>query len=298
MDFRQLSYFMAIVEAGSVSRAAKNLGMTQPPVSQAVTRLERELGVQLLERTARGVTPTNAGMFLLRNGARLLSDRDRIAHTLGLMGDAVVGDLRIGVEPMVTHEFIADVLAEFLEQAPGVRVSLTDESPEAILRSLRNGELDIACVPFSPGRFADFVSDICDWRSVKQIELKLAVPYGRRFEAHTDGRGWGRWIVPYRIPAFPGMPEAVEAALFDDPDFQVLEVSTPQTALPFVAAGIGVAPTTQRLAENIPGVAIVDAPRWLAPMRATLLWRRGVEITPMMQRWIDVTYEVGTTPTS
>ena len=70
--------------------------MTQPPVSLAVAKLERELGVQLLERTPHGVSPTSAGMYLLTNGGRLLADRDRVANTLSQMGDGVVGDLRSG----------------------------------------------------------------------------------------------------------------------------------------------------------------------------------------------------------
>lgn len=109
MDFRQLEYFQAVVEAGSVSRAAKKLNLTQPPVSLAVTKLERELGVRLLERTAKGVHPTSAGLYLLANGGRLVAERDRLAETLVRMGDGVVGDLRIGVEPMVINEIVADL---------------------------------------------------------------------------------------------------------------------------------------------------------------------------------------------
>ncbi|HEY5878566.1 MAG TPA: LysR family transcriptional regulator [Nakamurella sp.] len=128
MDFRQLEYFRAVVDAGSVSQAAKNLDMTQPPVSLAVAKLERELGVRLLERTAQGVRPTNAGLYLLRNGGRLLADRDRIAGTLSQMGEGVVGDLRIGVEPMVINEIVADVLADFLRTWPP-RCALWAPSP-------------------------------------------------------------------------------------------------------------------------------------------------------------------------
>ncbi|MFW0794813.1 LysR family transcriptional regulator [Gordonia sp. CPCC 205515] len=293
MDFRQLEYFKAVIEAGSVSQAAKNLNMTQPPVSLAIAKLERELGVRLLERTAKGVHPTNAGLFLLANGGRLLADRDRLAETLALMGDAVVGDLRIGVEPMVIHEIVADVLADFLDQAPGVRVMLNDVVPDAILHGIRTGDLDLGCVPFSPDGFAEFVGDICESRPIVEIDLKIAVPQGREEESHPDGRGWGRWILPYRIPAFPGMPEVVEAALADDHTFEVLEVSTPQTALPFVAAGLGVAPTTERVAEHFRGIQLIDAPRWLGPMEATLIWRRGAELTPVMQRWIEVAEAIG-----
>ncbi|MGJ3561592.1 LysR family transcriptional regulator [Streptomyces sp. INA 01156] len=149
MDFRQLEYFRAVVEAGSVSQAAKNLNMTQPPVSHAIAKLERELGVRLLERTAKGVHPTPAGLHLLSRGERLIADRNRVVETLKSMAEGAAGDLRIGVEPMVINEIIADVLAEFLEQVPSARVILTDVTPDVIVQRIRTGELDMGCVPFA-----------------------------------------------------------------------------------------------------------------------------------------------------
>ena len=292
MDFRHLEYFKAVVEAGSVSRAAANLNMSQPPLSATIAKLERELGVQLLERTAKGVHPTNAGLFLLSKGTRLMSDRDRLAGTLALMGEGLVGGLNIGVEPMVINEIIADVLAGFLAEAPGVRVRLTDVPPDAILNGLRNGELDMACVPFSPDEFADFVTGFCEYEPIVKIDIKLAVPTARADEFHPEGRGWGRWILPSRLAAFRGMPDVVEDFLREDPTFEVLEVSTPQTALPFVAAGLGVAPITERIGEKYDGVTLLPAPSWLPPMQATLLWQRGTERTPLMRRWIEVTKRI------
>lgn len=88
------------------------------------------------------------------------------------------------------------------------------------------------------------------------------------------------------------MPQTVATHLADDEDFDILHVSTPQTAVPFVAAGLGVTPTTQRIAEKYSGVVLQEAPGWLEPMHATLLWRRGVEITPVMQRWMEVTRRI------
>ncbi|MEU9094976.1 LysR family transcriptional regulator [Streptomyces sp. NPDC048428] len=292
MDFRQLEYFKAVVEAGSVSQAAKNLNMTQPPVSHAIAKLEAELGVRLLDRTAKGVHPTSAGLYLLSKGGRLVEDRNRAVETLKLMGEGALGELRIGVEPMVINEIIADVLAEFLDQAPGVRVGLTDVTPDVIVQGIRDGRLDMGCIPFGPSQFAGFVADFCDSYPVMDIDIKLAVPRNRAREEHPDGKGWGRWILPYRIPAFVGMPDVVEAALSDDDSFEVLEVSTPQTALAFVAAGLGVAPVTQRIAARSDAVALLDPPRWLAPMQATLLWSREAEISPLMERWLQATRTV------
>jgi DNA-binding transcriptional LysR family regulator len=289
VDFRQLDYFRAVAEAGSVSRAAKDLGMTQPPVSHALAKLERELGVRLLDRTAKGVRPTQAGLYLLEKGGQLVAERKRVEETLRLMGEGAVGDLRVGVEPMVINEMIAEVAAEFLEQAPGAHLSLTDLTPDAIVRGLRDGELDMGCVPFAPDRFAGFVAEFCDWYPAMRIDLRLAVPLDRAAEEHPGGRGWGRWILPYRMAAFTGMPDLTEEALGDDETFEVLEVSTPQTALAFVGPGLGVAPVTRRMAEANTSVALVDPPEWLPPMQATLLWRRDGEVTPLMERWLRAT---------
>lgn len=292
MDFRQLDYFRAVVDAGSVSQAAKNLNMTQPPVSHAIAKLERELGVRLLERTAKGVHPTQAGLHLLSRGERLIADRNRLVETLKLMGEGAAGALRVGVEPMGINEIIADVLAEFLEQTPSARVSLTDVTPDVIVQGIQKGELDMGCVPFAPGQFSSFVAEICECFPIIDINLKLAVPKYRAQEQHPDGKGWGRWIVPSPMPAFSGMPEAVRKALSNDDTFEVIEVSTPQTALPFVMAGLGVAPVTERMAGKGDAVALLDPPRWLSPMQATLLWKRGAEVTPLMERWLEATRTV------
>ncbi|MBQ0826177.1 LysR family transcriptional regulator [Streptomyces tagetis] len=292
MDFRQLEYFGAVVAAGSVSQAAKNLHMTQPPLSHAITKLEREVGVSLLERTAKGVRPTQAGLHLLSKAERLIADRKRVVETLRLMGGGAIGDLYIGVEPMVINEIIADVLAEFLDQAPKARVSLVDVTPDLIVQRVLSGELDMGCIPFGATQFAGFVEATCDWYPIIDIDLKLAVPRYRAAESHPDGKGWGRWILPSRIPAFSGMPEVAEKALSGDETFDVLEVSTPQTAVAFVAAGLGVAPVTQRLAGRSDSVALLDPPEWLRPMQATLLWKRGGEVTPLMERWLQATRTV------
>lgn len=267
--------------------------MTQPPLSHAISKLEAELGVQLLERTPRGIRPTAAGIYLIENGSKLLASKNRIEETLHLMGQGMEGELRVGVEPMVANEIIAEALAEFVEQAPNARVTLMDAAPGDMVRMIQRGEIDLGCVPFSPTNFAGVLSEFLDWQRLTSIELKLAVPQDRANEHHPEARGWGRWIVPHRIPAFRGMVDRVEQELHDDPTFRMLTVSTPQTAVPFVAAGLGVAPVTQSIAEFRPGVALVDPPAWLGPMGATMIWRRDVEITPIMSRWLEIARMVG-----
>ena len=211
------------------------------------------------------------------------------------MGDGAIGELRVGVEPMVVSELIAEVVGAFVESAPGVHVSLTDAAPDILLQGVRTGELDLACVPFGPDQFADFVTEFCEFELLGRIPVQLAVPAARRREAHPGARGWGRWVVPYRLAAFDGFPEAIEAALRDDPTFDTIEVSTPQTSVGFVAAGLGVALVTERMVKGHPEVAALWAPDWVPDMGVSLLWRRGAEVTPLMSRWFEASRAVAQT---
>lgn len=288
MDFRQLEYFEAVVKAGSVSQAAKTLKMTQPPLSSAISRLEQEVGVQLLVRSPHGVRPTSAGRYLLAQGEMLLTARARVERVLNLMGKGLVGELRIGAEPMVIHEMVADILAGFSSIAPDVRIALTDTNPRAVLEGVGSGEFDIGCVPFAPETIAAPIFERFDWIPLSKINLKLAVPRDRAEEWHADGRGWGRWILPQRIPGMPGMLENVEAELAGASAFDPIFVSNPQTAIPLVAAGIGVSPSTERICASDPRVMAVEPPKWMRPMQVTVVVRKGLERTPLMRRWLDL----------
>lgn len=289
MDFRQLEYFQAVVQEGSISSAAKSLGLTQPPLSGAISKLERDLGVQLLERTSKGVHPTEAGLVLLTHGAKLVSDRASLCRTLGMMGQGLQGHLRIGVEQVVIDAVVADVLGEFMVQAPDVHVSLTDTSPDLIVRGISQGEIDVGCLPFAPEQFSAAAREQCDFLYVGTIPIKLAVPRGRFLEMHPDGIGWGRWIVPHRLAMFSGFPDAVEQALGGiDDTYDTIEVSTPQTCVSLVAARLGVALMTEQLAAWHPGIVCLEPPDWAPALGTTLVWRRDARVTPLMEHWIEV----------
>jgi DNA-binding transcriptional LysR family regulator len=214
-------------------------------------------------------------------------------RVLNLMGRGLVGELRVGAEPMVIHELIARVLAEFSAGVPDVRIALSDVSPTAVLDGVASGQFDIGCIPFAADVIAEPVAERFEWIRLSRIDIKLAVPSSRAKERHPDGRGWGRWIVPNRLPGLPGMFDAVDAELAGDPRFDLILVSNPQTAIPLVAAGLGVAPSTTRVWSQHPGVTVLEAPPWLKPMQVTLVLRKGAEVTPLMARWIDLARAAG-----
>ncbi|GAA1161407.1 LysR family transcriptional regulator [Kribbella jejuensis] len=145
MEVRQLEFFVAVAEELHFGRAAERLHIGQPAVSQHVARLERELGVQLFDRTTRRVRLTGAGRRLLPEAHATLTAFGRLRAAVAEPAGDITGRLRIG-----TSEGLGDRLDQVLDQiatlAPAVDVRLVSLPSVERLDALRRGELDAAFV--------------------------------------------------------------------------------------------------------------------------------------------------------
>ncbi|TJZ79344.1 LysR family transcriptional regulator [Rhodococcus oryzae] len=146
MELRQLEYFVAVVEESNFTRAAERVHVAQPGVSAQIRRLERELGQELLDRSGRTVRPTAAGEAVLPHAraalAAVAGARAAVDELAGLIrGHVSVGMVTAG--PTVT---VADMLAGFHAEHPGVGISLSEDTSARLLGALREGRLDVALV--------------------------------------------------------------------------------------------------------------------------------------------------------
>jgi DNA-binding transcriptional LysR family regulator len=146
MELRQLAAFVAVADELHFGRAAERLGVVQPTVSQLVRRLERELRVVLFERSSHHVALTGAGNKLLPAARRTLSAADEIAAIGSALVQGEQGELRVGTtEGMGANLNL--LLERFAEQRPQVNIHLQAIHTPDKLRSVRDGELDVAFVP-------------------------------------------------------------------------------------------------------------------------------------------------------
>lgn len=146
MDLRQLRYFAQVVESGSFSRAAGVLHIAQPALSQHVRRLEEELGVALLHRTARGVQVTEAGTRLHAHARRILSELAEIPDSV--RGTLILprGEVRFGM-PGTVSELLAVPLIEAAKlRYPDVRIRVVEAMSGYVLEWLRRGDVDLAMI--------------------------------------------------------------------------------------------------------------------------------------------------------
>ncbi len=146
MDLRQLRYFAKVVESGSFSKAANQLHVAQPALSQHVRHLEEELGVVLLHRSSQGVKPTEAGERLMLHAKRILADFAEITDSVRGKAVSPRGVVRFGM-PGTVGELLAVPLIEAAKQRyPDIRIRVVEAMSGYVLDWLKRGELDLAMI--------------------------------------------------------------------------------------------------------------------------------------------------------
>jgi DNA-binding transcriptional LysR family regulator len=142
-DLRQLRTFVAVAEERNFTRAAARLHLAQQAVSKSVSALERELGVELLERTTREVRLTPAGAALLESGREVLSAADGAFARAREVGHGLTGTVRMGVSPAVGAADLEEAARALRDGAPELSVSVLQIRPRYVGRMLRDRELDL-----------------------------------------------------------------------------------------------------------------------------------------------------------
>ena len=142
-ELRQPRTFVAVAEERNFTRAAERLHLAQQAVSKSVRQLERELGVELLERTTREVRLTPAGAALLTAGRETLAAADAAFARAREVGTALAGKVRIGATPAVGAAVLGEVVDVLRDGAPELSVAALELRPGEISRSLRDRDVDL-----------------------------------------------------------------------------------------------------------------------------------------------------------
>lgn len=146
---RQLQYFIAAAEQGTVSGAAQSLAISQSAVTEAIRELEADLGVSLFERHRRGLSITHAGHQFMRHATRILGNVSDARRSFVAPAEAAAGQLQLGVTSLVAGYVLSDLLARYRRAFPAVDVSAIEDNGEYLEHLLVGGELDVAVMVIS-----------------------------------------------------------------------------------------------------------------------------------------------------
>ena len=143
--FRQLEYFIAAGETGSITLASERINISQPSISTAISHLEEELGVQLFVRHhAQGLSLTPAGRSLLREAKRVIEQAEALYTVASESGDQVRGQLTVGCLVTLAPMVMPELSHSFTSAFPATQIRHVENNQERLLEALRRAEIDIA----------------------------------------------------------------------------------------------------------------------------------------------------------
>lgn len=142
MEFEQLRYFLKVAEHSNFTRAAEDVGISQPALSRSVAKLEQELGQPVFERQTRQLALTDAGKLLQLKAQQILTlVEDTKAE---ITDDGVSGKIRVAAIPTIAPYFLPRVLRDFATDYPEARVTVREDTTENLLKAVTDGAVDVA----------------------------------------------------------------------------------------------------------------------------------------------------------
>lgn len=143
VELRHLRYFRAVAEAGSFTRAAAEIGLTQPTLSQQIAQLESELGVILLTRGRREWRLTQAGEMVLQYSRRVIGDTSALRRSLDELSSLQRGSLSVAVLPLLAQGLLPLALPRFHEAHREIRVTVLEMTVDQMAKALAQGVIDV-----------------------------------------------------------------------------------------------------------------------------------------------------------
>ncbi len=181
MELRQLRYFIAVADALHFTRAAEQLGMAQPPLSQQIRKLEREIGAPLFHRLSRGIELTEAGRRLREDAQQVLDAAEQALSHAQSAARGVSGRIRLGFgTSAVFHARIAIALRDYRSLYPQVELAPHEADSPSLVDAVREGRLDAA--------FLRLPVDTGDLQLEKMVDepMRLVLPVGHRLSARPS----------------------------------------------------------------------------------------------------------------
>jgi DNA-binding transcriptional LysR family regulator len=261
VELRELRAFVVVVEEGSLSAAARKLHVSQPALSQTMTALERQLGLQLLARRSTGVQATEAGMTLLSEARAILARHEQALAALARHTTSGASVLRVGIPLELPTDLLTGPLADLAVAYPGTRVQARHLSTAGQFEALRDGELDLGLVREHPvGADLDATLVATERLGVllaAEQAAKIAGADGIRLDA-LAGLDW----VGFPRPASPAWYDELTAILRS----HGLDLG------PAAPAGQELIPEVKLAAVSAGGAFALAPPGWAHPVPASVVW--------------------------
>lgn len=289
ITLRQLQAFIAVARSGSFSRTAQTLHVTQPALTLMIQKLERQLGVQLLERNTHGVRLSPSGREFLPAIQRLVGE---LETTVDNLRDATLpsgGAISIGCIPSAGALMLPDLIRRFAAEYPRVRITVKDAMTETrgMIGMLRRGEIDLAMGPPS-----DEDSDI-GFEPYTEDRMMAAVATGHRYGRRKVLTWRDIATEPIVAMSYHSHVRRLMDSAFSANGLSVrphAEVSLVATAMGMARAGLAVAILPEAAVRmcNLDGIAVIALQRPVVTRPIGFLYRSRSLLSPAAQAFLRI----------
>ena len=278
---RQLQFFVAAAEAGSVSGAARALSISQSSVTEAIRGLEDDLGVILFDRQARGILLTHKGSAFLRHARQILADVANARSTFQDEAETAQGRLSLGVTSLVAGYVLSDILQRYRRAFPQVELNVIEDTGDYLQHLLIGGELDVAVLLTSSvhDRMALNVETLVV--SPYRLWLPLGHPLAQQESIALDELA-GLPMIQLMVDEMEESTRRLTAALPVKPQiaFRTRSVEAVRS-LVATGAGLAILPSLVYRPWSLEGdrIEIRDVSGDLPTVQVGLAWRKGAPLT-------------------
>ena len=196
MKLHDLHVLMAVVQAGSMGKAAETLNTSQPNISRSIAELEHAFGVRLLERHRQGVEPTEYGRALLAGGVAVFDDLRQAVKNIEFLADPAAGELRIGSSAFLAASFVSAVIDRLSRCYPRIVFHLVTAPTETLKHDLSERKVDLLIAR----RFAPIADESLDFEFLFDESFVVAAgkrnPWARRRRVALADLMNEPWVLP------------------------------------------------------------------------------------------------------
>jgi len=279
---RQLQFFTAAAEQGSVSGAARALSISQSSVTEAIRALEDDLGVTLFDRLPRGLEITQKGAAFLRHARQILADVATARTAFRDAAEQATGRLSLGVTSLVAGYVLSDILSRFRRAFPQVELNVIEDNGDYLQHLLIGGELDVAVLLTSSvkDRMALHVETLLV--SPYRLWLPLAHPLAAQTAIGLDELA-GQPLIQLMVDEIEDSTRRLMQALAVKPQiaFRTRSVEAVRS-LVATGAGLAILPSLVYRPWSLEGdrIEIRDVSGDLPSVQVGLAWRKGAPLSP------------------
>lgn len=196
IDPKRLIEMLRIAECGSYTRAAAELGVSQPALSNSMAVLEKSLGVRLFDRTPRGATLTEHGRLLANHAQALQRLLSRADDDLRLKKLGMEGSLSVGISPIASVELVPTAIARLTDESPNISVGIYERPDEELMAGLLRGEIDAMISPLGAhARSPDIESEVL-LQDTAVVIARPKHPLAQRRDVSMKDLADARWVMP------------------------------------------------------------------------------------------------------